>query len=309
MRFRLSIWRKLLVAIALQAIVAFQCGNAAAQGLAPRAYWPTPNGTDVLVVGYQHSTGDIVIDASLPITGVDSEIDFLQLSYQRTFSLSGRTATVQLNVPFADGSTEGFVDGEPRQRDTTGIGDASMRFAINLKGAPTMDGAAFQKLRANPETIVGASLVIVAPTGDYEKDKLLNVGTNRWSVKPAVGAIWPLNPRLLLEFELGVWFFGDNDDFLGETRKQDPVMTAEVHLVKRIRPGFWASLDGNYYAGGRTDIEGISQANLQRNSRFGATVVFPINGRHAVRGSFSTGLVTKSGGDYDIVSLSYLYAW
>jgi hypothetical protein len=138
---------------------------------------------------------------------------------------------------------------------------------------------------------------------------VINLGTNRWSVKPAIGVIWPLHPGWLLEFEIGTWFFGDNDDFLGETRRQDPVLSTEFHLIKRIRPGLWASLDANYYVGGRTKIGDNVQANLQRNSRLGATVVFPIKGRHAVRGSFSTGVATKSGGDYKMLSLSYIFAW
>jgi len=288
---------------------AFLCGNAVAQDLVPRANWPTPNGTNVLVLAYQHSTGDIVTDASLPITGVDSSINYLQLSYQRTFSVSGRTATVQLSKPFSEGKTEGIVEGVRGLRKTSGMTDARIRFAINLRGAPAMDIAGFQALRADPGIIVGASLLVQAPTGEYEEDKIINLGTNRWSVKPAIGAIWPIGPRLLFELEIGVWFFSDNDEFLGQTRKQDPVLSSEIHLVKRIRPGFWASLDANFYTGGRTNIGDVKQADLQRNSRVGATVVFPMKQRHAIRSSFSTGVATSSGGDFNMYTLSYLYAW
>jgi hypothetical protein len=131
-------------------------------------------------------------------------------------------------------------------------------------------------LRDAPHMIVGASLLVQAPTGNYQADKLINIGTNRWSIKPAIGVIWPVHPTWLLEFEVGAWFFADNDDFLGETRKQDPILSTEVHLIKRFRPGFWASLDANYYVGGRTSVGDSEKANLQRNSRLGATVVSPI---------------------------------
>jgi len=280
-----------------------------AQELAPRAYWPSPNGINVFVVAFQKSTGDIVTDPSLPLTGVDSDIDYLQLSYQRTFSLAGRTATVQLSAPYSRGATTGLFGDELLSRDTSGLGDARVRLSYNLKGAPSMDAAGFGALRESPQTIVGASLLVQAPTGDYEADKVINVGTNRWSVKPAIGIIWPMHPTWLLEFELGAWFYGNNDKFLGETRKQDPVLTSEIHLIKRIRRGFWASLDANFYVGGRTSVNGSEQANLQRNSRFGATVVYPFKGTHAIRSSFSTGVVSESGGDFEIFSLSYIYAW
>ena len=284
-------------------------GTVMAQELAPRAYWPTPNGTNVLVATYQKTTGDIVTDPSLPITGVDSDIDYLQLSYQRTFSLAGRTAAIQLSVPYSQGRTEGLVDGEFLTRDTLGMGDTRLRLAYNIKGAPSMDAQGFQALRNAPRTIVGASMLVQAPTGNYQADKVINIGTNRWSVKPAIGVIWPLRPTWLLEFELGVWLFGDNDNFLGETRKQDPIRSSEFHLVKRIRRGFWASLDANFYQGGRTSIGDSQQANLQRNSRFGATVVYPFMGRHAIRTSISTGVVTETGGDFEMLSLSYVYVW
>ncbi len=306
--FRRVIVSRIVLAFLLTTIAPL-FGTVSAQELAPRAYWPTPNGTNVLVLAYQKSTGDIVTDPSLPLTGVDSDIDYLQLSYQRTFSLAGRTSTMQLSVPYSQGRTEGLVDGEFLSRDTSGMGDARLRLSYNISGAPSMDAAGFKALRAAPQTIVGASLLIQAPSGDYEADKVINIGTNRWSIKPAIGVIWPMRPTWLLEFELGAWLFGDNDDFLGETRKQDPILSAEFHLVKRIQSGFWASLDANFYVGGRTSVNGGEQANLQRNSRFGATVVYPFKGRHAIRSSVSTGVVTESGGDFEIFALSYLYVW
>ena len=284
-------------------------GTVSAQELVPRAYWPTPNGTNVFIVSYQRSTGDIVTDPSLPLTGVDSDIDYLQLSYQRTFNLAGRTATMQLSVPYSSGETTGLLDGAPHRRDTAGVGDVRVRLSYNLKGAPSMDAAEFRALRDAPRTIVGASLVVQAPSGDYEADKVINVGTNRWSVKPAIGVIWPMHPKWLFEFEVGAWFFGDNDDFLNHTRQQDPILSTEVHLVRRLRRGFWASLDANFYVGGRTRIDEQEQANLQRNSRIGATVVYPLTRGHAVRSSYSTGIVTETGGDFEMFTLSYLYIW
>lgn len=291
------------------ALLACLCGPTAAQELAPRAYWPTPNGTNVLVLGYQKNTGDIITDPSLPVTGVESDIDYLQVSYQRTFSAWGRTATMQLSLPYSQGTTEGFVDGEFLRRRVSGMADVRARFALNLTGAPSMDAAGFQALRQNPKTIVGASLLIQAPTGEYERDKVINVGTNRWSMKPAIGVIWPLRPTWLLEFEIGAWIFGDNSDFVGETRKQDPILSTEFHIVKRVRPGFWMSLDANFYVGGRTKVGDNASGPLQRNSRVGVTAVFPMGRGHALRGSFSTGAVTESGGDFEIFSLGYVRVW
>lgn len=296
-------------AIVVLAAIAFWSAAALAQELAPRAYWPAPKGTNALVVGYQYSAGDILTDPSLPITGVDSKIHYAQLSYQHTLSLFARTANIQLNLPYTWSSSKGFAEGEYQDRDISGTTDARVRLSINLLGAPTMDGAGFQTLRANPRPIVGVSVLVQAPTGAYEADKAINAGTNRWSVKPAIGVIWPLHPTWLLEFELGAWFFGDNDDFLGTTRQQDPILSTEFHLVKTMRRDFWVSLDLNYYTGGRSTVDQTQRADLQRNSRIGGTVVIPFKRLHAIRFAYSTGLVTESGGDFENLSLSYVRLW
>ena len=248
-----SLNRPLLLCLGVaSAAISFWSNATVAQELAPRAYWPAPEGTNVVVVGYQYSEGDIVTDPSLPITGVDSKMHYAQVSYQRTVSLFGRSTNLQFNLPYTQGLTEGFVEGEFRSRHISTMADARVRLSVNLRGAPTMDTAGFQALRAKPRTIIGASVLIQPPTGGYEPDKLINAGTNRWSVKPALGLIWPVRANWLLEFELGAWFYSDNDNFQQRTRQQDPILSSELHLVKRIRPGFWASLDLNYYVGGRT---------------------------------------------------------
>jgi len=293
----------LLLAVGLVSVVSH------AQELTPRAYWPAPKGTKVLTFAYQYSTGDVLFDPSLPLVGVDSRINLTQFSYLKTINLAGRTANVQFSVPYSWGTTEGVVDGVDRSRYIAGWADARARLSVNLLGAPTMGPAEFYQLRANPRPIVGASLLVSVPTGVYEEERLINVGTNRWAIKPAVGYIHPITKTWLSELELGVWLFGDNDEFLGLTREQKPIASGEFHLVKRVKPGFWFSLDLNYYYGGRTTVSGDELADLQRNSRAGLTLMFPWKRHHALRASGSAGTVTSSGGDFDLFSLVYIYAW
>jgi hypothetical protein len=249
--------------------------------------------------------GDVITDPSLPIVGVDSRLNTVQVGYLQTVSLFGRTSNVVVELPYTWGSTEGTVDGEPARRDLSAVGDMAFTLSVNLLGAPSLTRAEFRELRQNPHPILGASVRVLAPTGSYDPDKLINVGANRWAVKAELGSIFPLNPPWHLEFEVGAWFFGDNDRFLGAVREQRPVLSLEAHLVRRFRPGFWASLDGNFFAGGRNVIDGEPTDTLQRNSRLGLTVVFPFRRRHALKASYSTGVVTESGGNYRSFVLSY----
>ena len=282
------------------------CGAAAtAQDLTPRAYWPAPVGTRAAVIGYNLSTGDVVTDPSLPVVGVDSNINLGLFAYVHYLSLWGRTSNIMVEIPYSSGTTAGDLEGDSMRRDFSGIADIGVTLSVNLIGAPALTPEDFQELRQNPHPILGASVKIMAPTGDYDPDKLINIGTNRWALKAELGYMIPIEPRWLLEFELGGWLIGDNDDFLGLTREQAPIATGEFHLVRRFRPGFWASLDLNYYIGGRSTIGGAEVADLQRNSRLGGTIVVPIRGRHAVKVGYSTGVVTESGGDFEMLLLSF----
>ena len=184
----------------------------------------------------------------------------------------------------------------------SGIADIGVTFAINLIGAPTMDIKEFQELRNNPRQILGVSLKILVPTGAYEEDKLINIGSNRWAFKPKLGYMIPLTLKWLVELDLAMWIFTDNDEFLGKTRKQDPIFASEFHLVRRFKPGFWAAIDVNYFRGGRTNL--LDQ-DLQRNSKIGCTIAYPFAGRHTLKGGFSMGVVTETGDNFKTFTLSY----
>lgn len=279
---------------------------ATAQELTPRAYWPAPAGTQVLTVGVTHTRGDTIPDPSLPVTGLDSRISTGFVGYNRAFAMAGRTAMVFMQQAYSEGETR--AEHEERGqlvRDYRGAGDFSAGLSVNLLGAPAMDGAGFARLRDDPHPILGASIKVVAPTGRYDPERLVNVGANRWAGKMELGYIQPLAPSWLLELDAGVWVFGDNDDLRGFTREQEPIYSAQVHLIKRFGPGFWGSLNFNGYRGGRSTIGERRLNDLQRDSKAGVTLVFPFAGRHAVKASYVHGSVNDSDEDFDVFQLTY----
>ena len=213
------------LAVLTWAVLSLWVAAGTAQELTPRAYWPAPTGTRLVILGHNYSSGDVVTDPSLPVIGVDSGINLGLLAYVQTLNLWGRTANILLELPYSWGTTKGDLEGEATRRDFSGLADVGITLFVNLLGAPSMTPAEFQELRRNPQPILGVSVKIVAPTGDYDPDKLINIGTNRWAIKGELGYIVPLRAKWLLELDLGAWFIGDNDDFLGTTREQDPVVT------------------------------------------------------------------------------------
>jgi hypothetical protein len=278
----------------------------AAQELAPRSFWPAPKGTKVVVIGYSYSSGDVLMDPSLPIYGADSKISTGFLGYQQTFGLWGRTTNILLEIPYSWGTTKGFLFDTPARREFSGFNDLGITLAVNLLGAPSLTPQDLVELRANPRPLLGASIKVLFPIGRYEKNKLINVGANRWAFKPKLGTMIPLAPKWLLELDASAWFFFDDTDFIVGKREQHPIFAAEVHLVRRLKAGFWASLDANYFRGGRQTIGGNPLVDVQHNSRLGGTVVVPFGGRHAIKVGFSTGVLTKFGTDFEQFLASYM---
>jgi hypothetical protein len=280
-------------------------GNALAQELTPRAYWPAPKGTRVGTLGIAITDGDVVPDPSLPITGLDSSIRTYIAGYLQTIDLFGRTAHVVFEVPYSDGTTFADVPGlGSLERNYRGLGDIAATLSINLLGAPSMTPEEFAALRRDPRPILGASLRVVAPTGDYESDRVINVGANRWAARAELGYILPVTSVLLLEAKANAWVFDDNDNFLGVTRQQDPIYGVQLNLIRRFSPGFWLSVDGNYYRGGRSEIGGSLANDLQRDSRLGASIVFPVFKRNAVKISLAMGSINDSDENFTLLTMA-----
>ncbi len=279
--------------------------DGAAQELTPRTYWPAPKGIKVGVLGYVYAKGDVLFDPSIPLYGVNSEVNVAVAAYLQTFSLSGRTANILVELPHQWSTTWGILVDTPAQGSVSGFGDPAATLTINLLGAPAMTPAGFQQLRAKPRPILGTSLKIVFPIGQYDPNRLLNAGGNRWAVKAEIGGIVPLRARWLLELEGGVWLLGDDDEFITGEREQDPIVGFELHLVRRFKPGFWAAFDLNYFTGGRQTIDGRELIDVQQNSRIGGTLVVPFKGRHAIKLGYATGIFTEFGSDFDQYLVSY----
>lgn len=277
------------------------------QELIPRAYWPAPKGTQVFNIGYLNTSGDIIPDPTLPISGVDSNIDTLAFGYVRYIDLFGRTSNIKLESSYSEGETEVKLSNGTRvARDFQGMGDLAATVTVNLLGAPVLDQQSFAELRRNPRPLLGASFKLVAPTGKYDEQRIVNTGANRWAGKVELSYMSVLHPKWILETEIGYWAFGDNDDFRGVTREQDPIWAVELHLVHRFGPGFWVSLDGNWYRGGRTTVDGVRKDDLQREATAGATLVYPFAKGHAVKLSYSRGSVISSDENFDIFGISYV---
>jgi hypothetical protein len=290
-------------AVALALIAACGC----AQELEPRAYSAAPVGTNFAIAGYSRVRGDVLTDPSLPISDVEAHIDLYIAGYARTFALGSNTASLGLAVPFARADVSGNVFEASHEVHRAGIGDVRLRFALNFAGNPALTPQAFAQ--RTPTTVAGASLTVVAPTGQYESSRLVNVGSNRWAFKPEIGISHPIGDWFV-EASAGAWLFGDNDEFLGRRRRsQEALYVMQLHAGYNFRPGLWVAVNGAYANGGRTSVNGVENQDVQHNSRYGVTLSLPIDNGWSAKLAWSKGFATRAGGDYEIVALVLQYRW
>lgn len=278
-----------------------------AQELEPGAYWPIPAGLNIVTIVNSTNWGDVAFDPSGPIDEASAAINTTALAFTRAFSLAGRSANVGVVVPIVAGHVEGVYLGEPAEVSRFGQADPRFRFAVNLYGAPAMTPKEFATYVHRG--IIGISVTMAPPLGQYDSTKLINLGNNRWSFKPELGVSRSFG-KWIVEAMAGVWLFTDNTDFVGgRTREQDPITALQLHLTYRFTRSMWLAADANYYTGGQTTIGGRVNLDLQRNSRVGATFSTAIDRHHSIRMSVSRGAYTTIGADFISVAVGYNYAW
>jgi hypothetical protein len=294
-------------AVWLAIMVLAAAGTAYTQQLEPRAYSPAPVGTNFFGLGYLYSSGDAVLDPTLPIQNVSARIYSAVPYYGRTFNLLGRLASVTVAAPYAWGTVTGDVQETSMSVDRSGMADPLMRFAVNLVGLPALRPLEF--LRRQPETTLGVSLTASAPFGHYDPSKLINIGTNRWAFKPEIGLSYPV-ANWSFEFYAGTWLFTANDNYFGgHVRRQDPLLSLQTHVVYEFKPYLWGAFDYTYYAGGSTTVDGKKNDDRQSNSRAGVTLAVPIALHQSVKMTWARGVTTRIGSSFDTIGVAWQYVW
>jgi Putative MetA-pathway of phenol degradation len=279
-------------------------GPAAAQELEPRAYSPSPVGTTFVAISATRSAGGVFTDPAAPITDVDSRIGVLGLGIGHVFGIAGKQVLLLGAVPVTWGEASGAVGENRGSVSRRGLADPRVKVSLILAGSPAMALADFA--RAPRRTIVGTSLTIVPPVGQYDTAKLINLGSNRWAFKPELGVSHPAG-RWTLDAYAGGWFFTENEAYFPGTssRAQDPIFGLQGHVSYTLGRRAWLAVDATWYSGGRTRINDLDKSNLQRNTRLGATWAIPIGARQSVKVAYSAGATTRIGADFRTITAAW----
>ena len=278
-----------------------------AQDIEPRAYSNAPLGVNFLVAGAAATRGGLAFDPSLPVENPSLGTGSAVIGYARVIELWGQSAKVDVVAPYTWLSGDAIFAGQPVSRVVDGPSDIAFRLNANLYGAPAMNLRDF--MAYEQDVIVGASLRVIAPIGQYDNTRAVNIGGNRWSFKPEVGISKATGPWTF-ELTAAATIYTDNDDFYGgKTRSQDPIYSAQFHVIRSYPSGIWASLDATWFAGGRTTIDGVRGNDLQQNWRLGGTLAYPLDRNNSIKLYASSGISDRTGNNYDLLGIAWQYRW
>jgi hypothetical protein len=282
-----------------------------AQDLSPRAYVITPLHSNAVILTYSFYSGSILLPGAIPITGATGRYSVPIFAYYHAFGFWGRSANVNAFLPYAVGNFQANVAGVQQQVYRSGLLDLGARLSVNLRGGPSIPIQEFPKWKQ--KTLLGVSLKVIAPTGQYDPTRLVNSSANRWAFKPEFGYS-RRRRNLLLDGYAGVWFYTANPRHFSPTipqrQTQEPIGSFEGHLSYDVKPRLWFSLDGNFWFGGVTSLTGIANpATRQTSSRIGATASIPLSKTQSVKVSYNNGAYVRFGGNYQGVSVAWQYSW
>jgi hypothetical protein len=283
-------------------------GVAAAQDVEPRRWTPFPVGTNVLGIGYAYGEGDIFFDPVLRIDDADFRIHSAIASYVHTFEFLEKATRVDAQIPFHYGRWEGSVDGVPRSLRRRGFGDPRIRLSIGLLGPPAMEREEFAEYlaRQTSDTTVGLAVAVRLPLGEYKDDTLINLGQNRFRIRPQLGVLHRRGPW---SYELtgSTFFFTKNDDFFnGMELEQDPLYAVQAHVVRTFTKGHWVSLGIAYGWAGETQIDGVNKDDEKGNLLLGVSFGFRVGRSQGIAVRYLAGRTRKdTGQDTDGLALSW----
>jgi hypothetical protein len=261
---------------------------ALAQELEIRRWNHLPIDRNFVTVNYGRTDGDIAFDPVLRIQGAVAEMDTWLLGYIRTFELFDKTARIEIRQAWQAGIWSGILDGKPTTISRDGLADTFARFAVNLVGAPPLTGKDFTNYRAatDVETIVGAALGVQVPTGEYMKDKLINLGTNRFTFRPQIG-IHQQYYSWSFEVTGMAWIYTENSSFFnGNQLEQDPYYTIDGSIEYSFKSGVWASVGAGLGVGGRSILNGVKKDDRREDFGWSVSAGFPVTPSLGLKASY-----------------------
>ena len=285
MKRKLSLMKKITglgLVVAMMLVTGVFCPPQALAQVPARFYWKTLSYAGAVPVIFESLSGNTnPFDSAHTVSaGAEIEATMAIVGYARTFPLFNHAAMAAILMPMGRISGDVTVAGKTTGESASGFGDPMIEFNVNIFGPPAQMNIP-DALRYEPGFSVDLLADIALPIGEYDNDQSLNIGQNRWYGRLGMPMIWQLGPwvpgrRTTLEFLPAVWLFGENDDYVGQTMKTDPMFQLDAHLTRDFTEHLWGSIDGAWFYGGKATINDVEGEELN-NLGFGLTLGYQIN--------------------------------
>lgn len=294
-------------AFCLLAVFAFSLlsANIQAQDLEPRRWTHMPTGINVLGVGVGYNTGDVYFNPVLKLQDVEVELAGAGLVYLRTFGIAEKSARFDFLLPYASARWEGLLEGEPASTRRRGFGDPRIRLSYLLYGGPAQNPKEFMS-NAQSNTVVGVAVAVKIPWGQYYGERLINLGSNQWRIRPQLGVTHTRN-KWTFELTGSFFWYSDNDDFFGGQHLENDILYAgQAHVIYTFKPGLWASVSTAYGDGADFYVNQVDQDLKVENWLSALSFGIPINRQNGLKFSWiRTRTQNDTGADID----SFNAAW
>ena len=280
-----------------------------AQDLEPRFLSALPTRGNFAIVSYGYSSGNILLDNTLPVKNLESSSHNIVIGYARSFRLFGRLAKIDAIIPYSFAHFSGEVSQIDTSTNRNGLGDPLFRISIILIGTKALDAGEFFKVPQKKFNL-GFQFRFRPPLGQYFSDKLLNLGANRWAFKLGLAASYTIKKKLILEGHFISWFFTANNDYYnGNVLKQKPMISGQFHISYVFKPGLWLAVSIGDGGLGQTILNGVEQDNTQNSSRYGAAFAYRIAKHHSLKIAYTSGFSTRYGADFNTWLIAYQFMW
>jgi hypothetical protein len=282
--------------------------SSAAQELEPRRWSHLPIGANFAGLGYAYTDADISLNPTLQLENVRGESHAAVFAYTRVLDVFGKSGRVDLLLPYSVGRWDGLLEGEPASTRRSGFADPRVRIAVNLLGSPAQRGTEFYRPDVN--TILGVAMEVHVPLGEYQEDRLINLGRNQWVFRPQIGIVHDRN-KWAAELTASAWLYSENDDFDSDKNQDNnPLFSLQGHLIHTFRPGLWASVSAGYGGGARSIIDGAPASDRIRKFLWAISVGLPVNRRQGVKIAYMRGKTLEdTGSDFGRIILAYSVMW
>lgn len=258
-----------------------------------RAFIPPPdNSCGILVYGQHYSANKLYSNGELQTDDVDYKTDIGIARFAWYPKLGPFLTSLQAYVPF--GKSQLKIPGNTGSVTSSGIGDPTILSGIYIIN----DRAA--------KTWFGVAGYITAPLGEYDNNKSVNLGSNRWKFKGELGLTKGFG-NFFIDIAAGASWFGDNDEY-GPTRnvlEQSKEYHIETHFSYNLTPSVYAALDYYYLTGGEQYLNGNQITKSENNNAAQVEIAFHTTPLEQLMVYYRRDLRVEDGLKQDMLGIRY----